>query len=186
MGKKMDRRTEFTESLIRDTLFELMESTPVDKITVRRLCEEAGINRSTFYAHYKDIWDVVEQITNNYYSEVMQAVTETLSPDASDNAQLRLSRLVFGTEYGIKILRHPEVFVFGEQHKIIDQSYIDYLVRHTSLNAKEAGYLYSFITYGLMGMAKEMLLHDDFYEMSDRMDDLYRALIAEGLKQFHR
>jgi|GEM_PF-3528544 len=181
---KVDRRTEYTQSLIRDTLFDLMESTPIDKITVRRLCEEAGINRSTFYSHYKDVWDVVEQITKKYYAEVSVAIAETLTPEASNSSLLKLSSLVFGTEYGIKILRHPEIFIFGEQHELIDQSYIDYMQCHTTLSKKEVKYLYAFITYGLMGMAKQMLLHKDFHEMIDIMDDVYRSLISEGLKQY--
>ena len=184
--RKADRRIEFTQSLIRDTLFELMETTPVEKITVSRLCEEACINRSTFYLHYKDIQDVIEQITQNYYSEVTELVSKTLLSQKDSIAQINLSNFVFGTEYGIKILRHPEVFIFGEQHKQIDQSNIDYLVETTTLSAKEASYFYSFITYGLMGMTKQMLLNDDYIEMIDNMYSIYRSVIDNGLKKYRK
>ncbi len=184
--RKTDRRIEFTQSLIRDTLFDLMETTPVEKITVSRLCEEACINRSTFYLHYRDIQDVVEQITKNYYSEVMDLVNKTLLTEKDPNAQINLNNLVFGTEYGIKILRHPEVFIFGDQHKQVDQNYVNYLVENTTLSSREASYLYSFITYGLMGMAKQMLINNDYIEMIDQMDKLYRSIIEGGLKQYSK
>ena len=49
-----DRRTKRTEKLIQEAFFELLKTTPADKITVRQICEQADINRSTFYDHYED------------------------------------------------------------------------------------------------------------------------------------
>lgn len=181
--RKGDRRNDFTESLIRDTLFDLMETTPIEKITVRRLCEEACINRSTFYLHYRDIRAVAEQITLNYYTDLIDAVSETLI-DKSQNAQLALSKMVYGTEYGIKVLRHPEVFIFGEQHELVDQAYTNYMAENSSLSKKEISYFYSFITYGIMGMVKQLLLNGDFYEMIDRMDEIYRSVITDGIEKY--
>lgn len=38
------------------------EGKPLGRITVREVCEQAGINRSTFYAHYRDVYDVGESV----------------------------------------------------------------------------------------------------------------------------
>ncbi len=46
--KKEDRRTQYSKMVIRDTLFELMREKPINKITVKELCERAAGNRSTF------------------------------------------------------------------------------------------------------------------------------------------
>ena len=64
MNTKNNQRAKNTnESIVRAT-FAIMTETnkPVDKITVREICERAGINRSTFYAHYMDVFDVVEKV----------------------------------------------------------------------------------------------------------------------------
>lgn len=36
-----------------------MAATPLDKITVRMLVENCGLNRQTFYYHFQDIYDLL-------------------------------------------------------------------------------------------------------------------------------
>ena len=43
-----DRRIRYTKQAIKDSLFALMQETPVEKITVKELCAAADINRATF------------------------------------------------------------------------------------------------------------------------------------------
>ena len=57
-----DRRIRYTKQTIRDSLFELMKETPVEKITVKELCAAADINRATFYAHYDTLTTLLEEI----------------------------------------------------------------------------------------------------------------------------
>ena len=47
-----DKRTRHTKDRIRSAMITCLETTSPDKITVRQICDIAGINRSTFYAHY--------------------------------------------------------------------------------------------------------------------------------------
>lgn len=57
-----DRRIRYTKQAIKDSLFELMKETPVEKITVKELCAAADINRATFYAHYDTLTALLEEI----------------------------------------------------------------------------------------------------------------------------
>lgn len=43
----------------------LYEVKPLEKITVRELCQNAGYNRTTFYAHFSDIYDLLDQAVEN-------------------------------------------------------------------------------------------------------------------------
>ncbi|MHA6482123.1 TetR/AcrR family transcriptional regulator [Paenibacillus sp. strain BS8-2] len=56
-----DRRVLRTKRAIRDALTALMEEKGFDGITVKDLTERADINRGTFYIHYKDKYDLLEQ-----------------------------------------------------------------------------------------------------------------------------
>ncbi|MDQ0273827.1 TetR/AcrR family transcriptional regulator [Cytobacillus purgationiresistens] len=56
-----DRRIRKTKKVIRDALTDLMEEKGFDGITVRDLTERADINRGTFYLHYRDKYDLLEQ-----------------------------------------------------------------------------------------------------------------------------
>ena len=47
-----------TETIIKKTFLSLYSKLPIEKISVKLLAKEAGINRSTFYDHFLDIYDV--------------------------------------------------------------------------------------------------------------------------------
>ena len=52
----LDIRIEKTERAIKQAFMELRREKPVEKIRVKELCDRACINKSTFYAHYQDIY----------------------------------------------------------------------------------------------------------------------------------
>ena len=62
MSKSEDLRIVKTRLAIKKAFFELMAEKSFDKITVSDITDKALINRGTFYAHYKDKFDLLEQI----------------------------------------------------------------------------------------------------------------------------
>ena len=48
----------FTKEIIAKTFTELLDEKPMSKITVKDIVERCGVNRNTFYYHFKDIPDV--------------------------------------------------------------------------------------------------------------------------------
>lgn len=60
-GDFMDRRSAKTKKLLENALIKLMIEKGFDKISIKDLTEEADINRGTFYIHYKDKYDLLEQ-----------------------------------------------------------------------------------------------------------------------------
>ena len=59
---KTDARVRYTKMRIRDAFFDCLERKPLNRITVKELCEMAEINRATFYKHYMDPYDLMDQI----------------------------------------------------------------------------------------------------------------------------
>ena len=64
MEEKLDRRVVRTKQQIRQALIELLSQKSENNISVRELTQKANINRGTFYIHYKDIHDLVEQLVD--------------------------------------------------------------------------------------------------------------------------
>ena len=58
----VNRKVKYTKAVIKESLFELLETKPLQQVTVKKLCELADINRGTFYTHYSDIFDLVEHL----------------------------------------------------------------------------------------------------------------------------
>mgnify|MGYP000874251948 CR=1 FL=1 len=59
---KESRKTRYTRTVLKDSLIGLMKEKPISKITIKELCENADINRTTFYAHYSDQYDLLQNI----------------------------------------------------------------------------------------------------------------------------
>lgn len=65
-----DRRTVRTKKAIRDTFVELLETKDINRISVSELSDTANLGRGTFYLHYKDIYDLYEQIENEAFEHL--------------------------------------------------------------------------------------------------------------------
>ena len=62
----------FTKKAIRESFMRLLAERPVDKITVKDIVEDCGIARNTFYYHYRDIYEVLEEILDIRVQEVVR------------------------------------------------------------------------------------------------------------------
>ncbi|MDN3020142.1 TetR/AcrR family transcriptional regulator [Paenibacillus sp. BSR1-1] len=80
--KAADRRVIRTKRMIRDALTELMEEKGFEGITVRDLTEKASINRGTFYLHYRDKYDLLEQSEEEIISGIRQLVNNIKPKEA--------------------------------------------------------------------------------------------------------
>ncbi len=87
-NKKNDYRTRVTKMLIRKAFTDLMQQKPIQSISIKELCEKAGINRGTFYSHYKDIYDLLEQTESIMADEIRQALTPLFDAPKSDSRML--------------------------------------------------------------------------------------------------
>lgn len=54
----------FTKKAIKDTFISLLKIKPFNQITVKDIVDECGVNRNTFYYHYEDINDLLENVIN--------------------------------------------------------------------------------------------------------------------------
>lgn len=59
MNTKNNQRFKDTEIRMQSVMLELMKYMEFEKITVKKICEKAQVNRSTFYAHFIDIYDML-------------------------------------------------------------------------------------------------------------------------------
>mgnify|MGYP001752422534 CR=1 FL=1 len=71
----MDLRVKKTKRAIRSAFYALIREKPLEKITVRELADKAEINKTTFYAHYETIYDLVRQLEQETVDEVVQNLT---------------------------------------------------------------------------------------------------------------
>lgn len=63
-------------------LLSLLEKKPFEYITIREICEEAGVNRSTFYLHYENTGDLLKEAT----TYMLDSFVSYFSVDTADIA----------------------------------------------------------------------------------------------------
>ena len=71
----MDQREIKTKRAIKNAFLILRAQKPIEKITIRELCAAAGVNRSTFYLHYQDIYDLSEQIGKEVLTNILNSIS---------------------------------------------------------------------------------------------------------------
>ncbi len=107
-----------TQKFIMSTFMQLLEGESLDKITVRDIVEECEINRNTFYYHYSDIYDLLD--------DVFRVETEKfMSEDIDENT-------TFGEEYeraACFVLKYKKAIlhIYDSKKRDVLQNYLETL-----------------------------------------------------------
>lgn len=67
-----DARTQKSILRMKQALLSFLEQEPLHEIKVSKLCKHCGINRTTFYAYYTDIYDLADAIGNDIITELTE------------------------------------------------------------------------------------------------------------------
>ena len=81
--EKTDARKRYTQMVLKQSLLKLLKEKPVNKITVKEVCELAQLNRATFYAHYSDCFALLESIENELIGAFEQSLRYVNSFDVT-------------------------------------------------------------------------------------------------------
>lgn len=73
-----------TKKALQTALWELLKEQPLSKITITEICKRAGVNRNTFYAHYKIPEDVAEEAFVYFFKELSRQANKLTMKSASN------------------------------------------------------------------------------------------------------
>lgn len=76
MSEKVNQRIMLTKQLLKNSLIEMLKTESIYKLSIRDLCNHAGINRSTFYKHYGSQFDLLKEIENDFITDLLTFVKE--------------------------------------------------------------------------------------------------------------
>ena len=62
MPNSEDRRVKLTKKILKDALIEIMHTKSINDISIKKICEVADVNRSTFYHHYQSPQELYDDI----------------------------------------------------------------------------------------------------------------------------
>lgn len=181
MNHKDNRRVKLTKQLLKDSLCELLENESIHKISIRTLCENADINRSTFYKYYGSQYDLLKDMEDDFLKEIEKnmAVTDTAATD-------RLTQILCYAKSNIKmckLLLNSNVEPDFPKRLLYLPSIIQKMndMISTTGDSTEISYLYDCILYGGYQMVKRWV-NEDCQIPPDKMvqiiDNTFQKLIS--------
>ena len=119
----MDIRIEKTDRAIEKAFLELRSKMPLEKIKIKDLCTLACVNKSTFYAHYEDIYALSSRLEDKLIADILASVSAVeLHPVRTEALTRELFRAFVQNKTAVNILfadtRIVEGSIYG--HMVID------------------------------------------------------------------
>ena len=189
MAEKVDRRIRKTKAQLRRGLARLMQEKSINEITVKELVDEVDINRSTFYLHYTDIYQMLQKIEEEVMEEIVQ-VMEVCPIDHSDRDSVInfiarfFSILDSNKELFLAFLGPKGDMAFVEKVENLLAARILAPVSADSLNSgTDAAHAYAFVLNGCVGMIRSWL-SSPAQETPEHMAKLTYSLIHDIFQKY--
>ena len=181
MAKKIDRRVRYTKMVLRESLSKLLKENPIEKITVKQICEDADINRGTFYSHYSDQFDLYDHIVEELIEGGFECLGNFMVQTDEELNQRLISVFEYIKDNGelIKTLISKGV-EYRVEKQIRDIVKNIYLSKNTSdIDIDYINCAYSFIAAGAISLVRQWL-NSDTSKSPEEMAVFSRKLVSKG------
>lgn len=194
----LDRRIRKTRKVIRECLTELLKEKRIQDITVREISEKADINRGTFYLHYKDIFDLMEQIEK----ELLEDLEEVLKKYQASDLLLNPARVFVDVFHLVKANSDMVAILLGANGDINFVNRLKDIVREKCLKdwmelfrpaapktgenkegSPEFEAYYAFTVTGCIGLV-QYWLDSGLRETPEELASLTEQIILKGILMF--
>lgn len=148
-----------TKKAFETSLVELSKELPINKITVKLLCERAQLSRNAFYFHYKDINDLISDIENSVIFEV-EELLENLE-------QINFPKNVYASVEGLVDIfdrrKDTCIMLFDKTSNSVTQrlnqlfcdfNYKYFVQFHDTKNRTNFDFFYMFLSSGFYGLMR--------------------------------
>lgn len=156
---KVDARTKYTKKIIRDCFFNLLKEKPLNRITVKEICEQADINRTTFYRYYEDPFDLMDQIEKELLDSFQSYIRTFANRDIKSAIEAMFSAIANNREvYQILISENGDRQYI---HRMVTDSYHifrkNWEKQYPKLTENQCRWLYYYIAQGCVTITIDWL-----------------------------
>lgn len=169
-------------------LLKLLEKKDFEYITIKEICKEAGVNRSTFYLHYENINDLLKETSDYIIDNFLSYFSANRSKIAIDYQNSKLEDLLFITPEYLNpyltyvkenqrifktCLKHLNSLNFNTMYNDMFQGIFSPLLARFSLPEKERKYVLKFYLTGIIAVVTEWLNN----RCEDSIEDISKIII---------
>lgn len=178
-----------TKKALEDSLKNLLLQKPLSKITISDITKDCGINRMTFYYHFKDIYDLIEWICTE---ETARAINGKKTYETWQQGFLQTFQMVLDNKPFISNVYHSI-----SREKIEDYFYaITYNLligvveeKATGMNVSEATkkFIANFYNFAFVGLLLDWIkkdMQDDPQLIIDQVSTLIQGEVSRALNKY--
>ena len=167
MMQKENRRVKMTKMLLNESFLKFLAEKPLSHITIKEICEDADVNRSTYYAHYTDPYDQLKKLEADIIVDmtiyVDNIVTDGLHDDKKQRQIIKgileyiqskkyVFQVLLGNNGDTNFQRNILAF-FGE--RIFEKEHVE------TVKAMKKAYHYIYAGTGSFGLIFYWIMDDD-------------------------
>ncbi|MDN2454107.1 TetR-like C-terminal domain-containing protein [Lactobacillus sp. UCMA15818] len=163
---KTDARVRYTKMIIQQSFVEQLKVYPLNKITVKKICATAEINRATFYKHYHDCYDLMKQMEDKLIIDLKELIFESRDQNLENIFGKILEKFKEKKELYLVLFSENGDSTFPA--KIFELCY-DLAVKNNKKKEITQEWLYYFLAYGCSGVLNRWIssgMKEDIYEVS--------------------
>lgn len=153
-------------------LIALLSEKPFDYITISELCRRAGVNRSTFYLHYENICELLEETARYLIDDFLSYFSVDTASFGTQLAQSEPEELIFITQEYLRpyltyirdnadvfstALGHINSFGFDDVFERLFQNILDPILERFHYPARDRKYVILFYLNGVNALIGEWL-----------------------------
>lgn len=176
--------SELTKKALAQSLKNLMKETSLDKITIKDITINCGVNRQTFYYHFKDIYNLVEWI---YDVEAVESIKKYRSYNTWQQGFKMICEYIKNNlDFSINCIHSKGKYILEKILYNITFDLIIGVVKEISLgkniNIKEQNFIADFYTYAFIGSIMQWIKNGAIEKPED-MINLINLLIDGNIKR---
>ena len=181
--------SQVTKRALEESLKRMLLKKPLEKITISDITEDCGINRMTFYYHFKDIYDLVEWACEE---DAARALDGKKTCDTWQQGFLQIFEAVTDNRPFILNVYHSvnreqvERYLYRLTYGLII-GVVEEKARGTNVSEADKRFIADFYKYGFVGLMLDWIRSDMKEEPAvivERLDTLIRGDIDLALSRF--
>lgn len=183
--------SQITKRALEDSLKKLLLQKPLNKITISDITTDCGINRMTFYYHFKDIYDLIEWICTE---ETSRAINGKKTYETWQQGFLQTFQMVLANK----------PFITNVYHSISHEKIEDYFYAITydlligvveekavgmTVSQADKKFIADFYNFAFVGLLLDWIKKDmkeDPQVIIDRLSTLIHGEVSRALNKFQQ
>lgn len=183
--------SELTKQTIRDSFVKLINERPLDKITIKDIVEDCGVNRNTFYYHFQDIYALVEDI---FEREAESVISQNMEHFSWQEGLIKSLQFAIENKRGIYHIYNSVNREQLERYLLrICNDMMEKVVRQEAqglcVDDQDVHHIVVFYKHAVVGMVLEWLqrgMKDDYQAIIGRMGEIFDGNLRYTLEKISK